>query len=129
MPITRAHRGDDLEQQAGPVGERAAVLVGALVGGGREEAAHDRRVAALQLDAVEAALGAVLGDDARSRRRSRRSRPCVTALGTSRNSGSATGDGAHTGRREYIDDAWPPLWLIWAKIGVRWRCTASVMRR
>ena len=43
----------------------------------------------------------------------------VTALGTSRNSGSATGDGAQTGSREYIDDAWPPLWLIWAKIGVR----------
>jgi hypothetical protein len=52
-----------------------------------------------------------------------------TALGTSRNSGSATGDGAHTGRREYMLLAWPPLWLIWAKIGVRWRCTASVMAR
>ena len=54
---------------------------------------------------------------------------CVTALGTSRNSGSATGDGAHTGSRVYIDDACPPLWLIWAKIGTRWRCTASVIRR
>ena len=53
----------------------------------------------------------------------------VTAFGTSRNSGSATGDGAHTGSRVYIDDAWPPLWLIWAKIGTRWRWTASVMRR
>jgi hypothetical protein len=29
----------------------------------------------------------------------------------------------------YIDDACPPLWLIWAKIGVPWACTASVMRR
>ena len=53
----------------------------------------------------------------------------LTALGTSRNSGSATADGAHTARREYIEDAWPPLWLIWAKIGTRWRCTASVIRR
>mgnify|MGYP006138965165 CR=1 FL=1 len=36
---------------------------------------------------------------------------------------------AHTGSRLNIDEAWPPLWLIWAKIGVRWRWTASVMRR
>ena len=43
--------------------EAAAVVVGAPVGGRGEEAAHDRRVAALQLDAVEAALGAVLGDE------------------------------------------------------------------
>ena len=40
-----------------------------------------------------------------------------TALGTSRNSGSGTGLGAHTGSREYMLEAWPPLWLIWAKIG------------
>ena len=52
-----------------------------------------------------------------------------TAFGTSRNSGSGTGLGAHTGRREYIDDAWPPLWLIWARIGVPWAWTASVIRR
>ena len=56
-----AHGGDDLEQQPGPVGEGAAVVVGAPVGGGGEEAADDRGVAALQLDPVEAALGAVLG--------------------------------------------------------------------
>ena len=43
---------------------RAAVLVGALVGRGGEEAAHDGRVAALQFDAVEATLGAVFGDQA-----------------------------------------------------------------
>ena len=42
---------------------------------------------------------------------------------------TASGDAAQTGSRLYIDDPWPPLWLIWAKIGVRWRCTASVMRR
>jgi hypothetical protein len=53
----------------------------------------------------------------------------VTAFGTSRNSGSATADGAHTGSRVYIDDACPPLWLIWANTGTRWRWTASVMRR
>ena len=52
-----------------------------------------------------------------------------TAFGTSRNSGSGTGLGAHTGRREYIDEAWPPLWLIWARIGVPWAWTASVIRR
>ena len=58
-----AHRGDDLDEDAGPVLERAAVVVGAAVGGGGQEPAHDRRVRALQLDAVEAALGAVLGDE------------------------------------------------------------------
>ncbi len=42
----------------------------------------------------------------------------ATSCGTSRNSGSAMGDGAHAGRREYIPDPCPPLWLIWAKIGV-----------
>ena len=41
-----------------------------------------------------------------------------TALGTSRNIGSATGLGAHTGSRQYIAEACPPLWLIWAKIGI-----------
>ncbi len=52
-----------------------------------------------------------------------------TSFGTSRKSGSATGDGAQTGRRVYMPNACPPLWLIWAKIGVLWRWTASVMRR
>ena len=56
-----AHRGDQVEQQAGAVRERPAVLVGAPVGGRREEPAHDRAVRALELDAVEAALGAPLG--------------------------------------------------------------------
>lgn len=53
----------------------------------------------------------------------------VTALGTSRNSGSGTGDGAHTGSREYMLDACPPLWLSCAKIGTPCACTASVIRR
>ena len=26
-------------------------------------------------------------------------------------------------------EAWPPLWLIWAKIGTSWAWTASVIRR
>ncbi len=52
-----------------------------------------------------------------------------TAFGTSRNSGSGTGLGAHTGRLEYMLEAWPPLWLIWARIGTSWACTASVIRR
>ena len=83
---------------------------------------------ALQLDAVEAAFGAVARDQRVAATISAIS-AASTALGTSRNSGSATGDGAHTGSRVYIDEAWPPLWLIWAKIGARWACTASVMRR
>ena len=53
---------DDLEQQAGPVGQRPAVGVGAAVGGGGEEAAHDRGVGALELDAVEPPGHAVGGD-------------------------------------------------------------------
>jgi len=52
-----------------------------------------------------------------------------TGFGTSRKSGSATADGAQTGRREYMDDDWPPLWLSWARIGVPCACTASVIRR
>ncbi len=54
--------GHDLDHDPRPVLETPAVRVGALVGGRREEAAHDRRVRALELDPVEAALGAVLGD-------------------------------------------------------------------
>ena len=57
-----AHGGHDVGEQAGAVLDAAAVLVGALVGGLAEEATHDRRVRALQLDAVEPPLGAVLGD-------------------------------------------------------------------
>jgi len=52
-----------------------------------------------------------------------------TAFGTSRKSGSATGLGAHTGSREYMPEAWPPLWLICARIGTPCACTASVIRR
>ena len=57
------HGGDDLGEQSGAVLHRPAVLVGAPVGGGGQESAHDRRVAALQLDAVEATLGTVLGHE------------------------------------------------------------------
>ncbi len=61
VPDHLAHGGDDVDEDARPVLERPAVLVGAAVGGGGEEPADDRAVRALQLDAVEAALGAVLG--------------------------------------------------------------------
>ena len=54
--------GHDLDHDPRPVLETPAVGIGALVGGRREEAAHDRRVRALELDPVEAALRAVLGD-------------------------------------------------------------------
>ena len=54
--------GHDLDHDPRPVLEAPAVRVGAHVRGRREEAAHDRRVRALQLDPVEATLGAVLGD-------------------------------------------------------------------
>ena len=57
-----ADGADDVDQHPAAVEQRAAVLVGALVGGRRQEAADDRRVAALQFDAVEPTLGAVLGD-------------------------------------------------------------------
>ena len=50
-----------------------------------------------------------------------------TALGTSRNIGSGTGLGAHTGSRENIDEAWPPLWLSCAKIGTPYACAAAVI--
>ena len=63
------HRLERLEAEAQAVLERAAVLVGAPVGGGGEETAHDAAVAALQFDAVEPAFGAVLGDDRRVSRR------------------------------------------------------------
>src|SRR5450756_2931671 len=51
------------------------------------------------------------------------------SLGTSRNSGSPTGDAAQIGSREYMLDASPPLWLICAKIGTPCWWTASVIRR
>ena len=54
-----ADRHDQLEQQAGTVGQRSSVAVGAAVGRRRQKPAHDRAVAALQLDPVETALGAV----------------------------------------------------------------------
>ena len=53
---------DDLEQEPGPVGEGSSVLVGAPVGGRRQKAPHDRRVGALELDAVEASGRAVGGN-------------------------------------------------------------------
>ena len=56
------HGVDHLHQQPCAVLDGAAVLVGARVGGGGEEAANDGAVAALQFDAVEPTLCAVLGD-------------------------------------------------------------------
>ena len=52
-----------------------------------------------------------------------------TAFGTSRNSGSGTGLGAQTGSREYMEEACPPLWLIWANTGTPCEWTASVICR
>ena len=49
-----------------------------------------------------------------------------TALGTSRNIGSSTPLGAHTGSRENIDEACPPLWLSCAKIGTLYACAALI---
>ena len=56
--------------------------------------------------------GGVAGDDLGDLGRGR---PPWAPRGTA---GRPPATGAHTGRRVYIDDAWPPLWLIWAKIGV-----------
>jgi len=60
-PDRAAHRGDQLEEQPRPVGERTAVVVVTPVRGRRQEAPHDRAVRALELDAVEPALRAALG--------------------------------------------------------------------
>ena len=60
-PMVVAHGVDDLEQEPGPVGQRPAVGVLPGVGGGGQEAAHDRGVRALELDAVEPTLHAVAG--------------------------------------------------------------------
>ncbi len=58
-PDRVAHLAQDLQHEPGAPLERAAVTVRAQVRRGREEAAHDRGAGALQLDAVEASLGAV----------------------------------------------------------------------
>ena len=84
---------------------------------------------ALELDPVEAPGDTALGDRPRTERTISAISRSSTSFGTSRNSGSATGDGAQTGRREYIPEDWPPLWLIWAKIGAPSAWTASVIRR
>ena len=57
-----ADGGDDLAEQPRPVVQRPAVAVGPEVRRRGQERPHDRRMRALQLDAVEAALPAVPGD-------------------------------------------------------------------
>src|ERR1019366_2580986 len=49
-PDGGTHGVNDLQQQPGPVVQRAAVVVVALVGGRGEESPDDRRVRALQFD-------------------------------------------------------------------------------
>ena len=63
-----AHRGEHLERIAQPVLERAAVLVGALVGERRDERRQQVAVRAVQLEPVEAGLGGAARASARSRR-------------------------------------------------------------
>ena len=107
----------DLEQEAGPVGQGPAVAVGPSCwwpGRGSRARSTSASTAARSRRIRRPCSGRPRW---RSRRRSRRSRGARPPSGTSRNSGSGTGLGAHTGRREYIEEAWPPLWLIWAKIG------------
>ena len=56
-PVRRPHLAygvEDLEREAQPVGQRAAVLVGALVGQRREERREQVAVRAVQLEQVEA---------------------------------------------------------------------------
>ena len=52
----RAHRFGDLGDEAHPVGFRAAIFVGALVGSLRQELVHEIAVRAMQLQHVEAGL-------------------------------------------------------------------------
>ncbi len=126
--MDRADGVDDLAQQPRSPGERAAVLVVAVVGGRRQEATDDRRMRALQLDAVEAAGHAALGHGGVALHDGG-DLEVVDRFGHLSKEG--VGDGARRphGRREYIPEACPPLWLIWAKTGTPWACTASVMRR
>ena len=56
-----AHRLEHLERIAQPVRQRAAVLVGALVGERRDEGRQQVAVRAVQLEPVEAGLGGVAG--------------------------------------------------------------------
>ena len=73
-----AHGLHDRAREPGPVLEAAAVLVGALVQPRREERAQQIAVTEVDLDRVEArvaqharAVGELLGDASRCRRRSR----------------------------------------------------------
>lgn len=122
------HGGHDLEQQTGPPGEVPAVAVGATVRRGCEKSAQDGRLGALDLDTVEAALGAAAGDVGVAATSSVMS-DSVIARGTSRKSGSGSGLGAHNGCPVYIEVPCAPLWLSCARIRVPYRCTASVRRR
>lgn len=55
------HCLDDLEEEPGTVLQRPSITVRALVRGGGEETAHQRRVGALQFDPVVSASDTVLG--------------------------------------------------------------------
>ena len=60
--MTRRTDADDVDQHTAPVlNSEPPYSIGSFVGGRRQEAADDRRVTALQFDAVEPALRAVLG--------------------------------------------------------------------
>ena len=75
-PARRPHRGEDLQREAQPVGERAAILVRAAIGQRREEAGQQVAMGAVQFQHVEAGAGAAL----RRRRRNRPSpHPCRPA--------------------------------------------------
>ena len=56
LPGRLAHRGNKLERRPHPVLQRAAVLVAAKVGQGRQELPGQTGMAELELDAVEAAF-------------------------------------------------------------------------
>jgi hypothetical protein len=128
-PDGLAHGVDDLQQDPGPVASVPAVAsVRLLVAGDRKPRTIDEcehcssmpsKPPSHAVPGDQGVAGHDLGDLVRR----------STALGTSRNSGSGTGLGAHTGSRVYMLEAWPPLWLIWAKIGTSCAWTASVMRR
>ena len=57
----RPHRGEDLQREAQPVLERAAVLVGAPVGQRRDERRQQVAVRAVQFEQVEAGVGRCAG--------------------------------------------------------------------
>ncbi len=91
-----AHRVEDLEREAQPVLQRAAVLVGALVGDRRQERRQQVAVRGVQLEQVEAGLDRRGGRPRRSRPRPVSRSARVASRGTWQPAPYGSGDGPTT---------------------------------